>query len=261
MSTTLDRTWAVFSKPWAELAAAPLAALVGRLGFNAVELPVRPGAFVTPEHAEDRLPEFAKTLRGLGIEPISIASDPTPAVLDACAAAGVPMIRIMAPIGDDGYRASVRRLRGDLERLAPECERTGIRIGIQPHHGAFVSTVLGVCELIRDLPPEFCLIWDAGHDALAGEDPAYTLEQCGDRLGLVNLKNAVHRPIDDQQPARFRTWFGPGDQGLADWPEIIDLLRTINYDGPVCLTAQYTDTTPDEAADLAAADLAWARTL
>ncbi|HEY9290391.1 MAG TPA: sugar phosphate isomerase/epimerase family protein [Microlunatus sp.] len=259
--TAPARTWAVFSKPWAELAAEPLAELVRRLGFTAIELPVRDGAFVTPERAPAELPGFVETLHSLGIDVVSVASEPTPSVLSACAAAGVPMIRIMAPIQSDGYRASVRRLRQDLERLAPECERTGVRIGIQPHHGAFVSTVLGVYELIRGLPTEFCLVWDAGHDALAGEDPAYTLEQCGDRLGLVNLKNAVYRRVDDGTPARFRTWFGAGDQGLADWPKIINRLQLIDYDGPICLTAQYSDTTAGEVADLVAADLNWARFL
>ena len=62
-------------------------------------------------------------------------------------------------------------------------------------------------------------------------------------------------------PARWRTWFDAGDHGLADWPSIIRTLHLINYRGPICLSAQYTDRRPDQAAALARADLEWARSL
>ncbi|SDT35779.1 Sugar phosphate isomerase/epimerase [Microlunatus soli] len=255
------RTWAIFSKPWAGLAADELGPLITGMGFDAAEVPVRDGAYLRPDTTGARLADFVHRLAGHGVQVISIASEPTEPMLAACAEAGVPMIRIMAPIGAQGYRASVDRLRTRFDALAPLCSRYGVEIGIQPHHGAFVSTVLGVHELIKDLAPQFRIVWDAAHDALAGENPAYTLEQCGDRLGLVNLKNAEYRRVSDDSPFRYRSWFDAGDQGLADWPLIMDVLRRISYHGPICLTAQYTDRTPEQTAVQATTDLAWVRSL
>lgn len=255
------RAWAIFSKPWADLAADELGPLINGMEFDAAEVPVRDGAYLTPDTTGAKLIDFVDRLGSHGVRVISIASEPTEAMLAACAEAGVPMIRMMAPIEADGYRASVDRLRTRLDALAPLCDRYGVEIGIQPHHGAFVSTVLGVNELIKDLPRQFRIVWDAAHDALAGENPAYTIEQCGDRLGLVNLKNADYRRVSQEKPARYRTWFDAGDQGLADWPLIMDVLHRSDYRGPICLTAQYTDRTPQQTAAQATADLSWVRSL
>lgn len=258
---TAARTWAIFSKPWSGLAADELGPLINGMGFDGAEVPVRDGAYLTPDTTGKTLTDFIDRLGGHGVGVISIASEPTEPMLAACARAGVPMIRIMAPIDGDGYRACVDRLRTRFDALAPLCSRYGVQIGIQPHHGAFVSTVLGVHELIKDLPPQFRIVWDAAHDALAGEDPAYTIEQCGDRLGLINLKNAEYRRVSTDGPARYRTWFDAGDQGLADWPLIMDVLHRADYRGPICLTAQYTDRTPEQTAAQATADLGWVRSL
>jgi len=256
-----NRTWAVFSKPWAALPPDELGPLINRMGFTAAEIPVRDGAYLTPVSVPERLAGFVGQLADHGVHVISVASEPTEPVLAACAEAGVPLLRVMAPIGAGGYHASTQRLRSQWESIAPLLERYRVNLGIQPHHGAFVSTVLGLLELIKDLPDQFRVVWDAGHDALAGENPADTLEQAGDRLGLVNLKNAEYRRSAESPDAaaRYRTWFGPGDQGMADWPLIMEALHRIDYRGPICLTAQYTDLSPEQVAIQAGADLTWAR--
>ena len=104
-------TWSVFTKPWSGLPGDELGKLVAGLGFTGAEIPVRDTAFVTPTTAEAELPKFTDQLRAEGVEPISIASDLSESAFSACAKAGVPMIRIMAPVGVDGYAASVRRTR------------------------------------------------------------------------------------------------------------------------------------------------------
>jgi sugar phosphate isomerase/epimerase len=260
---SMTRTWAVFTKPWAEASAAALGPLVAGMGFDAVELPVRRGACVTPEDAVERLPGFVAELADRGVGVASVASEPTEPVFAACAAAGVDLIRIMAPVGPDGYRVSVDRLRRDLAAVAPWCERYGVRVGIQPHHGAYVSTVLGVLELIDELPAEwFGVIWDAAHDALAGEvDPATTLDLAMPRLMMVNLKNAEYRRRESADGVSYGTWFGPADEGMADWGRILVHLDQVGWSGPVCLTAQYTGRTPAEVEELVSADLGRARSL
>src|SRR5882757_1077286 len=254
--------WSVFTKPWSELAGDALARLVSGLGFAGAEVPVRDTAFLTPAMAQRRLPGFVAQLREHGVTTISVASGLDETIFAGCASAGVPLIRIMAEVGPDGYAASVRRVRGRLEAAAPLAERYGVQVGVQPHHGRYVPSALGVLQLLDGLPPEhFRVVWDAAHNALAGDDPALTLELVADRLAIVNLKNAVFVPTEPDRDAvggAWTTWFVPGAEGLANWSAAFEQLRRLGYTGPICLSGQYSD--PSVAvADRLKVDLADAR--
>jgi len=266
--------WSVFTKPWSELAGDALARLVSGLGFAGAEVPVRDTAFLTPAMAQRRLPGFVAQLREHGVTTISVASGLDETIFAGCASAGVPLIRIMAEVGPDGYAASVRRVRERLEAAAPLAERYGVQVGVQPHHGRYVSSALGVRQLLDGLPREyFRVVWDAAHDALAGDDPALTLELVADRLAIVNLKNVVYLPTEPARDAvgasiggsiggsvggDWKPWFVPGAEGLANWSSAFEQLRRLGYTGPICLSGQYSD--PGVAvADRLKVDLADAR--
>ena len=229
--------WSVFTKPWAGLPGDDLGRLVAGIGFGGAEIPVRDTAYLTPANAAAELPKFTAHLRAEGIEPISVASDLSEQVFAACAQAGVPMIRIMAELGPDGYAASVQRNRAMLEQAAVLTERYDVQVGVQPHHGRFVSSTLGVLQLLEGLPDRYKLVWDAAHDALAGDHPAVTLELGADRLGIVNLKNVHYLRTD----GGWKTNFVEAEDGLADWPAVFAALQKIGYAGPICLTGQYSD--------------------
>jgi sugar phosphate isomerase/epimerase len=235
--------WSVFTKPWSGLAGDELGRLVAGLGFTGAEIPVRDTAYVTPATAEAELPKFTEQLRAEGLEPISVAGDLSEQVFAACAQARVPMIRVMAELGPDGYAASVRRHRVLLEEAAVLAAQYDVQVGVQPHHGRFVASTLGVLQLLDGLPEHFKLVWDAAHDALAGDHPAVTLELGADRLGIVNLKNVKYVETD----AGWKPYFVQGDEGLSDWSAVFAGLAMLNYAGPICLTGQYSDlSTPVE---------------
>ncbi|TDU84299.1 sugar phosphate isomerase/epimerase [Kribbella voronezhensis] len=236
--------WSVFTKPWAGLPGNELGRLVAGLGFTGAEIPVRDTAYVTPASAEAELPKFVGQLRAEGVEPISIASELSESVFSACAEAGVPLIRIMAPLGDDGYAASVRRTRERLEEVAGFAEQYGVQVGVQQHHGRFVASSLGVLQLLNGLPRErFRVIWDAAHDILAGDDPAVTLPLVADRLAMVNLKNVIYTRTDATGDigGAWKPWFVQATDGLANWSAVFRQLAAQNYTGPICLTGQYSD--------------------
>lgn len=64
-----------------------------------------------------------------------------------------------------------------------------------------------------------------------------TLELGADRLGIVNLKNVHYTRTD----GTWRTQFVEAEDGLSDWPAVFAAMRQVNYNGPVCLTGQYSD--------------------
>ncbi|WP_432935481.1 sugar phosphate isomerase/epimerase family protein [Kribbella sp. CA-253562] len=235
--------WSVFTKPWAALPGDELGELVAGLGFTGAEIPVRDTSYVTPARAEKVLPRFTEQLRAAGVEPISIAGGLDESTFAAAAAAGVPMIRIMAELGPDGYPASVRRNREQLEAAAGHAAQYGVQVGVQPHHGRFVASTLGVVQLLDGLPGQFKVVWDAAHDVLAGDDPAVTLELAGDRLGIVNLKNVTYVPTEPTGDVggAWRPWFVQGSDGLANWSSAFATLSRLGWHGPICLSGQYSD--------------------
>lgn len=238
-------TWSVFSKPWPLHSAQELADVVLDMGFTGIELPVRDNTFVTPGTALASLPGYVAELRDRGVETVSIAADLSEEVFAACERARVPLIRIMVPVAVNDYAGSVDSARAMLQESAKWAKQYGVGVAIQPHHGAYVSSSLGVMELLADLPAEhFGIAWDAAHDALAGDDPVTTLGMAEKRVAIANFKNV--RYVEDDFPARtgtratWKPWFVQGHEGLADWQRALQQLRASAFTGPICLTAQYS---------------------
>lgn len=240
----MSYVWSVFTKPWSGLPGGELGRLVAGLGFTGAEIPVRDNAYVTPESAEAELPRFVEQLRAEGVEPISIASELSERMFAACAAAGVPLIRIMAELSPDGYVASVRRTQERLAAVEPLAAQYGVQVGVQPHHGRFVASSLGVLQLLEGLPEAwFKVVWDAAHDALAGDDPRVTLELVAERLAIVNLKNASYVATEptDAVGGAWKAWFVPGADGLSNWTAVFEQLAKQGFSGPICFSGQYSD--------------------
>src|SRR5436309_10030443 len=95
--------FSVFTKPW-KMPLPELGRLVRGLGFEGVELPVRPGFQVEPPDVTRGLPEAARILADFGVKITSVAGPTDEAAMGACAEVGVPIIRICVSIGrEEGY--------------------------------------------------------------------------------------------------------------------------------------------------------------
>ncbi|WP_274651835.1 sugar phosphate isomerase/epimerase family protein [Paenibacillus humicola] len=253
----------LFTKPWKDTPALALAEWVKGVGFDGIELPVREGFQVEPSAATEKLPAFAAAVRSVGLDIFSVAARPDERIFAACAEAGVPMIRIMAEIGEDGYLASERRLADWLERsVAPLCRAYNVKVGIQQHHGRFVPDAAGLMRIVGRFEPELIgAVWDAAHDALAGQQPEYGIELLASHLAMVNLKNVyMYRSNGPEaESAQWGRHFTTGRHGMASWPRAAAYLKRRGYAGVVCLTAQYSD---DSRTDrYIAEDLAYAKEL
>ncbi|HRR90779.1 MAG TPA: hypothetical protein P5253_00700, partial [bacterium] len=65
--------FSVFTKPWQNMPVKELGEFVSKLGFDAIEFPVRPGYQVEPENVKEGLPKLARELKSSGIDIASIA--------------------------------------------------------------------------------------------------------------------------------------------------------------------------------------------
>ena len=251
----------VFTKRW-KMPLPELGKRVAGLGFWGVELPVRPGYQVEPENVAAGLPEAARILADCGVTIHSVAGPTDEATIAACAAAGVEVLRVMAPIGEEGYLASESRLQAEYDALAPLLAAHGVTLGVQNHCGRWVGSAIGLRRLIEKYDPRhIAAVYDAAHCGLDGEEPDLAVEILWDRLCLVNLKNAfwLRKNGPEAAVAEWQWYWTSGRQGLTSWPDVAAELKQRGYGGAVCLTGEYSDQEAGER--LIAEDLAFAREL
>jgi sugar phosphate isomerase/epimerase len=252
--------FSVFTKPW-KMGIGELGKFVAGLGFDGIELPVRPGYPIEPGNVGE-LPRATRQLAEYGVKVFSIAGPMDEKTIAACAEAGIPLIRVMVSIDQDGYRATEARTRREYDRLLPLIERYGVGIGVQNHSGRFVANAMGLRHLLEGFDPsKIGAVWDAGHNALNGEEPELALDIVWPHLCMVNLKNAawVRKNAPEIDYAEWEVYWTSGRQGLASWPRVVAELKRRSYQGVVCLTAEYSDQASVNR--LIAEDLAFARSL
>ncbi len=257
---------AVFAKPWKALPLPQLAAHVRSLGFDWIELPVRAGFPVEPENIERDLPAAVRLLSEQGVSVLNITAD---APLDderlysACAEAGIGMNRVMFRQRTLDYWAAEAKARRKLDAALPFCERYGLQIGVQNHSGRFVPVnEMGMFQLLKDYDRRYvAAVWDPAHNALEGIDSDAALDIVSPYLCVVNLKNAYWRRVTGPEAvtAEWRVYWTSGAQGRASWARVIAKLRTLDYRGPICFSAEYTDEARVD--ELIARDLEFARGL
>ena len=237
--------YSVFTKPWPEKSVSELGKFVKEMGFDAIELPVRPGFQVEPDSVEKGLPEAAKQLADCGVEIASIAGPTDEATMAACAAAGVPVIRICVSIPkDQGYMEAEAQLQEEYDAMVPLLVKHGVTLGIQNHCDRCVANAMGIRHLIEKYDPQqVAAVWDAAHNALNGEDPELAIDIVWSHLCMVNLKNAFWRRTNgpEAEDVTWRPHWTTGRQGLASWSRVAAELKRRNWSGVLCLTAEYSD--------------------
>jgi len=259
----IENVLTVFTKPWKTQSIEEVGELASNLGFDGIELPVRPGFQVEPENVGRDLPLAAKALEAYGVKIVSVAGPVDEPTVVACGKAGVPIIRTMARVmAGESYTEAEARIQSEYDAIVPACETHGVTIGVQNHLGRFVANAVGLRHLIGKYDPRHvAAVWDAAHEAVNGSEPDLALDVVWPMLCMVNLKNAIWRQVNgpEAEVAEWKLHWTDGPHGLADWPRVVALLQERGYKGPICLTAEYSDENAVER--LIASDMAFFRSL
>ncbi|GAB4189854.1 MAG: hypothetical protein Kow00105_04230 [Phycisphaeraceae bacterium] len=253
----------VFTKPWRDLSLEALGELVHGMGFDGVELPVRPGYQVEPDNAINSLPKARKILLDQRVEIVSVAGETTETMIRACGEAGVRILRIMVRIPHEvDYLTHIEQTRRQWDALLPVLEASGVTLGVQNHKARFLTHAMHLHHALRDYDPKLIgAVWDAAHEAFAGSDPELALDVIWPKLCMVNLKNGLWEKAGEDEfgVVKWKSRWVAGHEGLCDWPRVIGELKRRGYRGDVCLTAEYSEDDLKTVKKLAMSDLALAR--
>ena len=246
-----------FSKHLGELSVAEAGQTIKALGFEGVDLTVRPGGHVLPEHARARLVAAVYTLSSLGLSVplvttrITSADDPYAAdIFEQAAAAGVPNLKL----GYWPYRGlgtihaaidSAARALDGIEKLA---QNTGVRAVIHNHSGAYVSALPPIVwELIRDRDPAAIGAYaDPGHMVVEGGLGGWKmgLDLLGERIAVAAFKDYLWDIQKDETGKPHLVRVGtPLQKGMVPWPEVISMLREIGFEGWISVHRDYGEQT------------------
>jgi len=259
----LDIAYTVFTKPWPKKTLPELGKFVKDLGFDGVELPVRPNFQVVPDNVAKGLPEAAKVLGDCGVKIGTVAGPTDEPTIAACAEAGVPIIRICQRVDHKvGYMAEEARIQKEYDALIPLLEQYGVAVGVQNHTDFNVNHAMGIRHLIEKYDPKhICAVLDQAHCGLNGEPPEYAIDIVWSHLKVMNLKSSywVRSNGPEAECAEWKKHWTTGRHWMAYWPRVVAELKKRNYSGDICLTSEYTD--EERVDELIAEDIVYAKSL
>ncbi|NOZ27884.1 MAG: sugar phosphate isomerase/epimerase [Chloroflexi bacterium] len=244
----------MFSKHLQSMSVAEAGRVIRDLGFEGVDLTVRPGGHVLPENVRADLPTAVQTLADLGLQVPLITTAVTAAdepyavdIFETAAEAGVPEIKLgywrYESFGT--FRRAMDEVAHRLDGIEELARRTGVRANIHTHSGDYMSaSPFIIWHWIRDRDPAAIGAYvDAGHIVVEGGVSTWkmALDLLRDRITLLAVKDMEWRQVDDPVLGKRRwvTRLVPLNRGVVPWPELFACLREIGFDGWISVHSEY----------------------
>jgi sugar phosphate isomerase/epimerase len=233
-------------------------------GLDGADMAVRPGFPVTPQNARVALPEAARRFRDQGLT-IALASTPTAladsdsadstSIFEACAAAGVPAVKIGYFRYQGNFAADLAQGRRRLAGFAKLAARTGVRAFYHTHSGPYLgNNAAGLRLLLQDADPHHIGAYlDTGHLAINGGPIRQEFDTARQWLGLVAIKDMLWH----KGPKGWQAEVVPAGDGIVRWPEVAQAVKACGYDGVISLHGEYEAKDLEERRELAKKELAF----
>jgi sugar phosphate isomerase/epimerase len=238
----------IFSKNLQWLGYEEMATEAAALGFDGIDLTVRPNGHVLPERVENDLPKAVEAIRKKGLDVYTIttaikhSSEPfTERILKAACQSGIKNYRLgwFAYNKEQSVQRNIEQHKKTLDQLAKLNKKYNIHGDYQNHAGSyFGSTVVDLWLAIKDIDPTWIgCQYDLRHATVEGTNSwPIGLELLKDHVKTINLK-------DFQWTKKDGKWHEenvPLGEGMVNFDKYVPLLKTHNFSGPVCIHYEYS---------------------
>ena len=240
----------LFSKHLQFLDYEAMAAKAAEIGFDGVDLTVRPRGHVEPADAKRDLPRAAAALRDQGLPPLmcttafSSANDPHfESTLDAIAEAGFKHLRIGYFRHDPNLHPAqhIDKVRRALPPLVEALRRRGLNGALQNHAGArnIGSSLWEYWQVLEGTDPTALGIqFDIRHaTAERGDSWEVELAIAAPKISSLVIKD--FKWVEDPQTGLPQLLNTPLDEGWVDFPRYFKLLRERDISTPTSLHFEY----------------------
>jgi len=241
-----------FSKFDERLSVHDLGEKVKVMGFDGIDLVVRPGHPVNPDNVSEVLPKAQRTWKSQGIEAAMITTNmdflnpqaPLAKRLYAvCNETNIKWVKIgyWAYKRGQNYWEEVDKIRKTLEEFEKLSRKYEVKTCYHAHSGPlYGSNCAGLMCLIRGFDPEYIGAYvDTGHLFLDGEDYEMGLAMVREYLCLIALKDVVYIKDEEDGELIDKRMFVKLGGGLVPWKKFFGLLLSNGYDGPLSIHGEY----------------------
>lgn len=241
-------TLCLFSKHLPKLNYRELAHTLKQMGFDGVDLTVRPEGHVLPARVAEDLPRAAETIRAEGLALAMITTDLTSAsdpaarpTLGTAGRLGVPFFKLgywkySEKTSIDARLAEVRRDASGLVALGVE---HGVVAGYHNHSGMNVgAAVWDIRAVIGEMDARAIgYYFDPCHATAEGGEGGWRIAL---RMALSRVKMVAIKDFYWEKSAGvWKMQMCPLGQGMVRWPEFFGMLAAAGFRGPISLHAEY----------------------
>jgi L-ribulose-5-phosphate 3-epimerase len=238
----------IFSKHLQFLNYHEMAEAAAEMGFDGIDLTVRPNGHVLPERVESDLPKAIEAMRKVGLVPLLM----TTAVQDADNNTDKKVLEVAVKLGIKYYRMigysypeeksipeSLQHFQQKIKDLSYLNRELGLTGCYQNHAGNGVgSAIWELWELLRNADKQYMgLQYDIRHAVVEGG----LSWQNGLRLVQPQIKTlAIKDFIWEKNNGEWNTQNTPVGEGMVDFKTYFKLLKQYQVNAPVTLHLEYS---------------------
>jgi L-ribulose-5-phosphate 3-epimerase len=245
-SGAAGRTFCFFSKHLSDLSVPDLASAVIDMGYDAIDLTVRPGGHVLPEKVTDDLPRALDAIRTKGTSVAMITSglvspaEPTARpILQAAAKAGVRLVK-------PGYwKYALKDVRGEIDGMARDvaglamlAKEYGVELGIHNHTGYIGASIWDLAPHMDTLDARHVgYYFDPRHAVVEGGGIGWKTATLlvAPRLKMIAVKDFYW----EKQGGAWKIKSCPIGEGMVDWPWFASTIVASKFAGPISQHFEY----------------------
>jgi sugar phosphate isomerase/epimerase len=242
----------LFTKLFRGRSVAEIASATHALGFDGIDLLIRPGHQAEPNDPASIL-QAVQQLQGAGLNiPMATtdltdpAGEHTERALARCAEAGIGLIRLgyWKYEANQGYATCFDAARRDLDGMGRLADKFGVRVAIQLHGGTIHGSGAQAAALLAGHDPTLVGAYpDPGNQTVQDgrEDWRFTFDVLAPWLCCVGVKNGGWFPaqLSEAGQRQWRSdWMGVPD-GMVPWDEIATCLKEMGYQGLLSFHSHY----------------------
>lgn len=238
----------VFSKHLQFLDYDKMAETAAEIGFDGVDLAVRPGGHVLPENVVRDLPKAVEAIKKQGLQ----AKMMTTALIDPDDATNQKLLSTASDLGIQYYRTNwlkypekvnipeyMEECRKKLTKLAKYNQKLGIYGSYQNHSGRHYvgAPVWDLATILREInSPHLGNQYDIRHATVEGGN-AWP-------LGLQYIQPHINTLVMkdfrwEQKEGKWQVYNTPIGEGMVDFATFFNMLKEMNMSAPVSVHYEY----------------------